>query len=248
MTKQINADCLYVNGDSWVYGSELIDRSRPDIKNHFDPVHDHYRQQHYWPKLLADSLGLELFNGSQAGAGNDRILRTSIFDLADLIAQGRRPVAVISWSQLQRFELANQGGELFRSFVGPGDGDLPDCVREIWATWSSDYCDVVKWTVQLISLHSFCSANKIPVLGQTVFSTPYYLLEQRIHTKEFKPYLAQLHSTCELPQQRYQFSLESILKQYPNISYGPGGHPLEEGQRILATHIETNLRQRFKFN
>lgn len=241
-------DCLYVNGDSWVYGSELIDPTRPDIENHFDSVHERYRLANCWPQLLANQLNLELVNGSFPGAGNDRILRTSMFDLADLIAKGRRPLAVISWSQLQRFELSNRGKDLFRSFVGPGDGDLPGCVKQIWAEWSSDHCDVVKWVVQLISLHSFCRVNSIPVLGQTIFSTPYFLLEQRIHTREFAPYLSQLYSVCELPQQQYQFSLESMLKQHPDVKYGPGGHPLADGQKILAKHIETNLRQRFKFN
>ena len=246
--QKIDVDCLYVNGDSWCYGSELIDPDRPDITDHFNEVHVRYRESNYWPKLLADSLGIELFNGSQAGAGNDRILRTSIFDLSELQMQGRKPLAIIAWSQLQRFELSNTGGHTFRSFVGPAESDVPKCVKDIWAGWSSDHCDVVKWLTQIISLHSFCRVNNVPLIGFNVFRTMYMLLEKYIHTTEFKPYLYQLNNTCILASQQYQFSFESILKQRLKVEYGPGGHPLKAGQQILAKHIEKIIRQQFTIN
>lgn len=243
----INVDCLYVNGDSWVYGSELIDPQHLDITDHFNPVHESYRLKHRWPALLGSSLGLELFDGSSPGAGNDRILRTSIYDLSQLLAQGRKPLVVVAWSQLQRFELGKREG-LFRSFVNPKEIDLPRCVRDIWENWSSDYSDVIRWVTQLISLHSFCRANNIPMLGFCVFKTPYHLLEQQLSTKEFEPYLHQLDKTCELHLQQYQFSLESTLRQYTGIDYGPGGHPLKNGQQLLSKHIHKALTQRFKIN
>ncbi len=244
MIKGIEADCLYVNGDSWVYGSELIDITRTDIDNHFHPIHNAYRLKNCWSQLLAELLRLEVVNGAEAGAGNDRILRTSIRDLAQLKLEGRKPLAVIAWSQLQRFELPFD--DYYRSFVSPSEDNVPSCVKDIWSNWSSDLSDVVRWITQMISLHSFCAANQIPVLGISVFKTPYHLLEQWLHTEPFKPYLAQLTTTCELAQQQYHFSLESFLRQHQGVPYGPGGHPLKEGQELIANHLSNIIRQRFK--
>lgn len=244
MIKVIDVDCLYVNGDSWVYGSELIDINRPEITDHFHPIHNSYRLKNCWAQMLAELLRLEVVNGAEAGAGNDRILRTSIKDLAQLKLAGRKPLAVIGWSQLQRFELAN--GDHYRSFVGPDEHNVPSCVKDIWAKWSSDQSDVVRWVTQLISFHSFCAVNQIPVLGLSVFRTPYNLLEQWLHTEDFKPYLSQLTTVCELGQQQYHFSLESFLRQHQDVPYGPGGHPLKFGQELIANHLSNIIRQRFK--
>jgi len=248
MSEKLTIDCLYINGDSWVYGSELVDPSRPDLQDHFHPIHENYRKKYKWPTLIAEQIGAELINNSEPGSGNDRILRTSIYDLAQLKMQGRRVMAIVAWSQLHRFEVSNRGGPSFRGFVNPNDPELPKGVREFWGTWSSDYCDLVKWITQMISFHSFCRANDIPVLGLSVFKKPYNLLERYISSKEFKPYLTQLNEICDLPAQHYQFSLESILKQYTGIDYGPGGHPLKKGHMILARNIENKLKQRFTIN
>ena len=240
-------DTVYTNGDSWVHGSELLDRDQLWNTDHFSTVHDDYRKKHHWPRLVSDRLGLDLVDGSQPGSGNDRILRTSIYDLAELIRQGRKPLAVIAWSQLHRFELPNVGREapgLWRNFVSPNEENVPHVAQMIWGQWSNDYADTVRWVTELICLHSFCRTNQIPILGLTIFNSSYRLLEDQMHTKHFAPYLAQLHGTCSLSNQVYQFSLESVLRQHPGIEYGPGGHPLEQGHRVLSDFVLDNLGRR----
>lgn len=237
-------DLLYTNGDSWTYGSELLD---PAYKNNdaYHPTHVKYRQDHHWPNILAQKLGVNYIDSSFPGASNDRILRTSMLDLSRLVSQGRRPIAVIAWTQLHRFELAEPGGS-WRSFVGPADTSNPKLIGEIWSKWSSDYGDVVRWMVQLISFHSFCKLLDVPVLGLTVFSSSYRLFEDYMSIKELDGYKTQLHNICNLTEQALNPSLESILKPYTNISYGPGGHPLELGHKTLGNYIATRITKQIK--
>lgn len=235
---------LYTSGDSWTYGSELLD---PNYNNqdHSHPTHTVYRQKHHWPRILAEKLSVEYLDGSFPGASNDRILRTSMLDISRLVSKGLKPLAVIAWTQLHRFELAESGGN-WRSFVSPNDTSNPKAINEIWSKWSNDYGDVVKWMVQLISFHSFCKALDVPVLGLTVFSSSYRLLDDHMSLKEVDGFKTQLHNICDFTQQAYQPSLESILKPYPNIKYGAGGHPLELGHKTLGNYIATRIPQQFK--
>lgn len=238
-------DCLYVNGDSWVYGSELLD-PLSDPRDHFLPEHDRYRTSHYWPRLLANRLGLDLINGSEAGAGNDRIVRTTVEHIGQLIIEGRRPLAVIAWSQLQRFELPR--GDIYRSYVSSAESDVPNCVREIWGSYSSDRTDFYRWALQIILLDGFLKANSVEYLGTTVFKENYWYFEKICKEEKFRPYLSQLVSRADIRKHLLNISMESVLLQYPDTKYGRGGHPLEQGQRYLAEHFEQQLRQRFNFN
>jgi hypothetical protein len=239
-------NCLYTNGDSWVHGSELIDPTRPDEKNHFHAVHEEYRKQYHWPNVVAQKLGVEYVDNSSPGSSNDRILRTSIYDISELLRQGKKPAAVIAWSQLHRFELPEGNSGLWRSFASPGDSDLPLVAKEVWSKWSGDYPEVMRWVTQLICLHSFCRSVGVPVLGLTVFSKSYRLLDDQLGIKEFLAYKDPLHNICNITDQLYQFSLESMLRQHNNVSYGPGGHPLAQGHNILGKIIAGRLLERIK--
>lgn len=238
-------DCLYVNGDSWVYGSELIDPAG-DPRNHFLPEHDRYRTSHYWPRQVANRLGLGLVDGSAPGSSNDRILRTTVEDIGRLMIQGKKPLAIIAWSQLHRFELPKNG--LYRSFVSPADSDIPECVREIWGTYSNDRTDVYRWAQQIILLDAFLKLNAVSYLGTSVFKENYWTLEKICREQEFEPYLSQLISRANLRQHLLNISLETVLLQHGDVKYGPGGHPLLKGHEYLADHMEKQLRQRFNFN
>lgn len=246
---EITADCLYVNGDSWTHGSELIDPNI-NIADHFDPVHEKYRRAHCWAQLVADQLGIELINGSEPGGSNDRILRTSMYDVARLIMEGRRPFVVIAWSQLQRFELP-QGpqGYHWKNFVSPKTSSNDTVSQEIWKKWSSDRTDVIKWLQQLISLDAFLKVNHVSYLNTTVFHESYRLYEMHCCGDDpfFKPYLTQIRQHVNLSRHALNFSLETFLRHHTDVDYGPGGHPLARGQQLIAEQIITQIGTRFQF-
>jgi hypothetical protein len=244
----LTADCLYVCGDSWTHGSELIDptSNNPD---HFASEHDQYRRSHYWPALVARQLGLELVDGSAPGASNDRILRVTMYDVARLVMEGRRPFVVIAWSQLQRFELPDgPKGEFWRSFVNPRMNDTPRVATDIWKMWSSDRTDVVKWLQQIISLDAFLKINQVDYLSTTVFNQSYRLYNEYCYDGDpfFKPYLTQIRQHVNLSKHSLNFAMDTFLGHYSGIEYGPGGHPLARGHEMLAEQILAQIGTRFQ--
>lgn len=249
MQKPITADCLYVCGDSWTRGSELIDPTSQD-PNHFAEVHDAYRSAHHWPKLVADKLGVELVDGSMAGASNDYMLRVTMYDVSRLLMEGRRPFVIVSWTQLHRFELPKgPEGDRWKSFVSPRENNIPRFTKELWREWSSDFTDVVKWVQQMICLDDFLKVNQLDYLSNTVFNSSYHLYERYVREKEdyFAPYLYQIKKNINLSRHSLKFSLEMYLKQYADVDYGPGGHPLCRGHELLAEQILAQINSKFQF-
>jgi hypothetical protein len=241
------ADCVYVCGDSWTQGSELIDPTS-SIQNHFDPVHDTYRATNHWPKLVADRLGIERIDGSLAGASNDFILRSTIYDVSRLIMEGRKPFVIVAWTQLHRFELGRQN-HMWRSFVSPEDPDNPKVATEVWQEWSSDRTDVVKWIQQIICLDSFLKLNAVDYLSTTVFNKTYRLYEQHALSDRgyFDPYLYQLRKHVNFPRHALHISLQTYLDQHLDVAYGPGGHPLIQGHQLIAEHFYNKITQHYQF-
>lgn len=243
------ADCLYVCGDSWTHGSELIDPESSET-NHFASVHETYRLAHYWPRLVADQLGVELFDSSYPGGSNDRMLRVTMYDVAKLVSQGRKPFVVVAWSQLHRFELPEgPNGEFWRSFVSPKNRGEPRVAMDTWKEWSSDRSDLVKWLQQIITLDLFLKANSVPYISTTVFKETYWLYE-RYTSQEvefFQPYLTQIKQHVNLTRHALNISLETFLRQHENVTYGPGGHPLRRGHELLAEQIYSQINSKFQF-
>lgn len=246
----VTADCLYVCGDSWTHGSELIDPTSEE-PNHFAPVHEAYRLSHYWPALVAKNLGVEAIDGSHPGGGNDRILRVAMYDVAKLLKAGRKPFVVIAWSQLHRFELpeGKTGGNFWRSFVSPLAKNNPRVADEVWREWSSDRTDVIKWIQQIINLDNFLKINNVNYLSTTVFKESSWAYDT--HTGQdggyFDPYLSQIKQHVNLTRHALNIPFEWVLKQHENVSYGPGGHPLRRGHEIIAEQIYSQINRKFQF-
>jgi hypothetical protein len=241
----IDANIIYVAGDSWVHGSELLDPTRPDVSNPFGEIHEAYRTTHFWPKQLADKYRLPVVDGSSPGASNDRILRTTVRDVALLRKQGFKPLVIVCWSQLHRFEMV-QENNIWRSFVSPAELHLPKCVTDRWKEWSTDQADLTMWCQQMILLDAFLKQNNVPYFGTTVFKELYWQLEKYIKIQEFEAYSHQLSTKVDLTKHMYNFSLEGILLQKSDISYGPGGHPLKQGHTVIANYIKEQLDLRFQ--
>lgn len=247
MKKSITADCLYVAGDSWTHGSELMNPNG-NLDDVFAPVHETHRRTHYWPRLVANHLGLELIDGSYPGAGNDRMLRTCIYDVSQLLDQGRRPFVIVSWTQLHRFELPEPPEGLFYySFVSPRDGNLPNVAKDIFKAWSFDRTDVTRWLQQILCMDYFIKANSLGYITTTVFRDIYRLFEEHTTDAYFKPYVNQIKRHVNFNRHFLQISMQTYLAQQENVTYGPGGHPLEHGHQLLAEQFISQINNKFQF-
>lgn len=243
----LDVDCLYVNGDSWTYGSELRDPTRLDIRDDFDPVHDAYRQQHNWAGLLGKIYNLPVINSGWAGGSNQRILRTAVTDITELVRQGRRPFAIISWTQMQRFELYNGETDHWIEFVGPSAQHNRKIGLEIWEKYSNDRGDLLQYLQQVILLDAFLKTNSVPYVGTNIFRHNFNILEDYAMDPQFAPHLYQLSKTVNLSRHLYNVAVSQILTPHLEIKYGPGGHPLELGQQFIAEHFRNKIDQQYTF-
>lgn len=230
-------DCLYVNGCSWTYGSDLELRD-----GSFD--HD-YRVEHNWATQLGRSLGLEVINGSAPGAGNDRILRTSTKDILELVAQGRKPLVVVAWSSLQRFELP-EGEHIgrWRPFVGPGMKN-PVVADTIFAKWSNDHSDLVRWLQSIILLDCLTKQYNLPYFSTCIFWSNWAVLVEHAEHPEIKTYFKALKDQVQLERHSLDTNLMMLLKA-TGLPISDNHHPLEQGHTWIADWFEQQLFKKAK--
>jgi len=205
---------LYTNGCSWTFGSELRDPYYDHIKDDFDPVHNKYREEHNWSTLLSQNYNLELFNGSQAGAGTDRILRTTMADVIALKRKGRKPFVVLAWSHIQRFELPdNPEGTQYRSYVGPSSSiKNPPVVDEIFGNYSTDRTDLIRWMQSMILLDGFFKTQNIPYYSTSVFDSNRRMLEKFQTDVGLEPYYYGLKFYLNVARQPIKDNLDDYIR------------------------------------
>jgi len=89
---------LYANGDSFVFGMEILGNDDRNFENKNKSFAAH----------LANSLGRTLINNSYNSCTNDFIFRKTIIDLENFIKEGTKPddiFVVIGWTALHREEI-----------------------------------------------------------------------------------------------------------------------------------------------
>jgi hypothetical protein len=219
-----------------------------DITDDFDPIHDHYRQQHNWAGLLGRYYNLPVINKSWAGGSNQRIVRTTVADVTDLLRQGRKPFVILAWTQLQRFELFNAETGFWQEFVGPlADNSQHPIGNEIWGRYSSDASDLTTYYQQLILIDAFLKQNQTAYLGTNVFRHNWNIVEDLAQDQQFAPHLWQLTRRIGLDNHLYNVSMSQMLATQTDVTYGPGGHPLELGQEYLAQHFKNKIDSLYQF-
>lgn len=193
---------VYTNGDSWTYGSELQDRSTA------------------WPWLVAKSLEHELCNTATPGGTNDKIVRTTVEDCIRFVRAGQRPLVLIAWTQLHRFELpiASSNGENYYNFVNPNDTETPPVGAEIWQSWSTDRTDVNRWSQQQLLLGAFLKELGIPY--------HFFITFNRI---------GMLHQRW--PQHTLAYHNQAFDITAQALPVGTHNHPLEQGHQAIANYV-----------
>lgn len=227
--KNIKADSLYFNGDSWTYGSGLPEKER---------------LTDFFPRLISDNLKLPLYCSAQPGSSNQRILRTTIEDIINLKDQGKSPFVIISWSKIHRFELFCRKENEYQQIITPNDDSNPKIAKDLWANHSNEIIDLLQSLINFISLDAFLEKLNIPCLFFLVFP---------IHTKpleanEVKSYYNFILKNFLLNNRhQIRLSFEDYLKSYPDVKWNDTFHPLQQGHKYLSEFILDHINSRFNF-
>lgn len=226
MLKKINPACLYANGDSWTYGQEL---------------NEEYRDQNSFAGLIAKQYSLKLINAGEPGSSNHGILRRSLQDLTNLIAQGEMPLVLIGWSAMHRFELFDAKNNCWSSFY-PNVEIVPytnaSFVDTIFGHYSTDESDKELYVTYVTSLQSFLKLHNIPYIMFNVFASGPPIDKSTL----------ELHGKMLDLNQLLSIDLSSFLKCYPNVKFGPGKHPLEDGHKLISEFLIQHIDHRYELN
>ena len=224
--KDVYADLIYCNGDSWACGDELSDSRDQRIKKSF-------------PGLLARDLNLSIVNSAIPGGSNHRTLRSTVEDLSRLLMEGKKPFALITWTFPHRFELYNKKEDKWVDFNNTeADGDM-SIGNTIWSKFSTDKSDLLTMLTQVVLMESFLVRNNIPYFMVNIHSVNYRLLTKE---EEFR-YQSQINPDYYLGG----LPLKELLLTYPTVKWGERGHPLEDGHKIVADFLNQHIRLRYNF-
>lgn len=205
---------LYTVGDSFTYGQELQNR---------------YRDA--WPTLLARQLGMELVNDGRPGAGNEFIVKRTI----QAVSKFKPSLVVIAWSSCGRQEHSDDWGVYdiwpgcsSRVFDDEQLGHRKELIKYITLNNNAEH-EYRRWLRNVILLQSFLQNHKIDYIMCNVFDN------QHRFGKFYKD-----------NQGYYELIDETKFIGWPNDGFvqwvyetphGPGGHPLEQGHKIIAEKI-----------
>jgi lysophospholipase L1-like esterase len=207
---------IYAIGDSFTYGDELES------------------QEQAWPAILAESINKPVLNRGKPATGNTRIIKRVIdagINNAEMI--------IVGWSDCNRQEFADEigvydiwAGRNYRAFQKDNTHRI-DLIKYLTAYDAPEYY-YADWLRKIILIQSFCQTKNIPLVMFIACGANESHAEY--HT-QFKDLVAQINQT-----QFVDGMFTSVAEWCYGTPYGPNGHPLEAGHKIIAEKIYEHIR------
>lgn len=221
--KEIDVDCLYINGCSVAVGDELPLDIRDNIR---------------FSTLVGDHYNLPIINNAESGGSNSRIVRTTTQDIIDFKSQGKTPFVIIAWTAHHRFEVCNENHKWIQFNAGK-DGKDPDFENMYWRKYGGDLGNIELFAVQVMLMQNFLENQNIPYL--MVHASNPVVLPRKHKLADFADNLDYRYFLPDLP-------LRGYLTQWPDIKFGPGGHPLKEGHKKISEFLIQLIDNRYAFS
>ena len=152
---------LYVNGCSFAWGQGAHPSNDQDLV-----------KPHRFSYLLAQSLGIEEYNGAVPGSSNQRIARRSFIDILTL----KPKLAIIVWSQPSRIEFTDyranpyKFGEDARQFrvsqveTAHESKEIKAALRMYFEHLSGTYSDIANTMYYAANVKMVCDSLNIPCI------------------------------------------------------------------------------------
>jgi hypothetical protein len=165
---------IVCDGDSWTFGSEILDPSLPSGVADWDNLNDSYRRSRIWPSYLGTQLDAEVVNLAYPADDNGTILNRTLTYLAECLSRGEKPsdlLVIVGWSSPERnFFWFDDGNFRHRWRVWPQNAHFhPDArrmQRKLWRAyvdclWSAEEY-IPRFVMNVTQLQNFCDAKGIP--------------------------------------------------------------------------------------
>jgi len=188
-----------------------------------------------WPQLVADALGQDLDNFSVIGGNNHKIHRSAVTQ--SLIKQ--YDLVICAWTEVTRFEISWRGRECPVSVNNP----KWTWVKEYYANHFDYELEFERFQTNILTLQSFFQQRNQPYLFVRAFGDHWHRIGRSgltratlQHTARHREYEA-LQSCFDLT--RCVFWDEPMVDycKKMRVEFGPGGHFLAQGHRLVADKI-----------
>lgn len=209
---------IYCIGDSFTYGEELTNR-----------------EVDAYPYVLAGMLNDEVINLGRPATGNYRMVKRTM----DVVLNEKPSLVVIGWSDPARQEFADDisisdfwAGRNYRNMQQCNDHRV-DLIKYMTAYDVPEYY-YTKWLRQIILLQTFCRANNVRCV---MFSACNAEDWNRKYMSKHGDLAKHVDATTYVG-----WPLSGSTEWCFKRPHGPGGHPLEEGHKIIANRIYEHIR------
>jgi len=229
--------CLISAGCSYAYGFNLPDRDKR------------------YARLVANHMGIDLYDASMAGASNEAIASLAIVGINRALRKYKPEelILLIGWTSTERFEYFNKRiGRIMSSMVNLRNhrtGDPDPHLKEISSFTADNMWDPSYGYYKLIHafnyVHSFCRSHNIKVIHkQNVTHYPAYFPNVRLkHTGIKNTHLIDSVLTEEYNRNYRGWAKDGLCFQEETMKRGmilmPGHdtHPNEEGHAFWFKHL-----------
>ena len=223
---------ILVIGDSFSFGLELPDLPNVHLSwqgnSYWDYDTDKFisvaPSQLAWPSLLGKQLGIPVENLSLPGSSNDRIFRKAM--LYSMLK--KYSLVICAWTSVDRFDFTWKGEELQLS----ASNHMP--MLPWFKEFVTDHYDPIvafqRWFSLMIALQAFFKSTNQPYL---FVNAVHPLIPFESLTVDHKSLLI----NHQIDHDNYIDWEHSFFDWCQGLPFGPRGHFLEEGHRLVASRI-----------
>lgn len=222
---------LYVNGDSFAFGQELVrEVSAKDFFNF-----SYYQRMKSYSGIIARKLKIPILkNNATPGGSNERAYRTTVEDISKLLLKfpPEKIFVNISLTHAARREFHTNIHDRYHNHMYSfNPNNEHSVIWEIFNKYINTDVGIYNYDIlQILAIQNFLIHNKVPYLLSSSMGND----NERNLTKKF----VNDETLKQIYKKRFYDDISfNTLARDKNVPYGPFLHPLEEGHELWADHL-----------
>lgn len=176
-----------------------------------------------WPYLLDPNA----VNLGRSGTSNDSMLRLAIENTIDRFWD----LVIVAWTHPSRFECYNEISQQLDTVMPGSQSGLPWCADYYKYSYKEEYA-YARWFHQILLLQSWFQQRQQPYL---------FVAIDKLEPMQLKYVPASFWTQIDTAK-FVGWHDRGIIQMCKDTPLGPGGHPLEQGHKIIADEIRTYIR------
>jgi len=213
---------LYAFGDSFTWGSELIDEVESKSTKY---------SQYTWPALIAKNSNCEYICLAKPGSGNHSITRTFLDNFGNI---SPTDTVVINWTWIDRWDFYNLQDSKWCT-VRPSSNTTTIFDRYYYKYFQSELWDKFESLKQIALVHSILKKNNIRFIATSLDKL---IFDTNFHAPKYVTIL--------------QDDIKQDIKYFDDLGFyhwakrkkfklGKNGHPLEEAHLLAYEYAKSNF-------